>query len=190
MARRTARTRCSGVLRSECPVHWTGGIPDYPGEPGYWSVTRPEDIHAVSRDWRTYSSSWRHHVGRRVPARAHPLDVHRDGPAPARPPEDAVPGRLHAEADRRARARDQGDRGRRARPPGRTGGMRSGHRSRAAGRLPGHRKLHGDPARGRCGVGRADERGARGRGPGHRAPTGSTPCSSTASRRSSVDAGR
>jgi cytochrome P450 len=43
-------------LRSECPVHWTSGIPEYPGEPGYWSVTRPEDIHAVSRDWRTYSS--------------------------------------------------------------------------------------------------------------------------------------
>jgi cytochrome P450 len=43
-------------LRSECPVHWTDCIPDYPGEPGFWSVTRPEDIHAVSRDWQTYSS--------------------------------------------------------------------------------------------------------------------------------------
>jgi cytochrome P450 len=43
-------------LRSECPVHWTAGIPDYPDEAGYWSVTRPEDIHAVSRDWQTYSS--------------------------------------------------------------------------------------------------------------------------------------
>ena len=43
-------------LRSECPVHWTGGIPDYPGQPGYWSVTRPEDVHTVSRDWQTYSS--------------------------------------------------------------------------------------------------------------------------------------
>jgi cytochrome P450 len=43
-------------LRSECPVHWTGTIPDYPGEAGFWSVTRPEDIHTVSRDWRTYSS--------------------------------------------------------------------------------------------------------------------------------------
>ena len=45
-----------GRLRAECPVHWTGAIPDFPGQPGYWSVTRPEDIHAVSRDWRTYSS--------------------------------------------------------------------------------------------------------------------------------------
>ncbi|MGH2884717.1 MAG: cytochrome P450, partial [Solirubrobacteraceae bacterium] len=43
-------------LRAECPVHWTSAVPDYPGEAGYWSVTRPEDIHAVSRDWRTYSS--------------------------------------------------------------------------------------------------------------------------------------
>ena len=43
-------------LRSECPVHWTSSIPAYPEEPGYWSVTRPEDIHAVSRDWQTYSS--------------------------------------------------------------------------------------------------------------------------------------
>jgi cholest-4-en-3-one 26-monooxygenase len=45
-----------GRLRAECPVHWSAGIPDYPGEPGYWSVTRPEDIHTVSRDWRSYSS--------------------------------------------------------------------------------------------------------------------------------------
>jgi cytochrome P450 len=43
-------------LRGECPVHWTASIPDYPGHPGYWSVTRPDDVHAVSRDWRTYSS--------------------------------------------------------------------------------------------------------------------------------------
>ena len=43
-------------LRAQCPVHWTEGIPDYPAEAGYWSVTRPEDIHTVSRDWQTYSS--------------------------------------------------------------------------------------------------------------------------------------
>jgi cholest-4-en-3-one 26-monooxygenase len=45
-----------GRLRAECPVHWTARIGEYPNEPGFWSVTRPEDIHAVSRDWRTYSS--------------------------------------------------------------------------------------------------------------------------------------
>jgi cytochrome P450 len=43
-------------LRSECPVHWTSRISEYPSEAGYWSVTRADDIHAVSRDWRTYSS--------------------------------------------------------------------------------------------------------------------------------------
>jgi cytochrome P450 len=43
-------------LRAECPVHWTTRISEYPREPGYWSVTRAEDIHTVSRDWQTYSS--------------------------------------------------------------------------------------------------------------------------------------
>jgi cytochrome P450 len=45
-----------GRLRRECPVHWTREITEFPIEQGFWSVTRPEDIHAVSRDWRTYSS--------------------------------------------------------------------------------------------------------------------------------------
>jgi cytochrome P450 len=44
-------------LRAECPVHWTAGIPDYPQEAGYWSVTRADDVHTVSRDWRTFSSA-------------------------------------------------------------------------------------------------------------------------------------
>jgi cholest-4-en-3-one 26-monooxygenase len=43
-------------LRSECPVHWTARVSEYPNEAGFWSVTRADDIHAVSRDWRTYSS--------------------------------------------------------------------------------------------------------------------------------------
>ena len=43
-------------LRGECPVHWTSRVSEYPNEPGYWSVTRADDIHTVSRDWRTYSS--------------------------------------------------------------------------------------------------------------------------------------
>jgi cytochrome P450 len=43
-------------LRGQCPVHFSKDIPEYPGEPGYWSVTTQEDIHTVSRDWRTYSS--------------------------------------------------------------------------------------------------------------------------------------
>ncbi len=45
-----------GRLRRECPVHWTPRIVEYPEEAGYWSVTTAEDVHTVSRDWRTYSS--------------------------------------------------------------------------------------------------------------------------------------
>jgi len=43
-------------LRGECPVHWTPSIAEFPEEAGYWSVTTAEDVHTVSRDWRTYSS--------------------------------------------------------------------------------------------------------------------------------------
>src|SRR5271168_3369220 len=43
-------------LRRECPVHWSDHIPGYPDEAGYWSLTTADDIHAVSRDWRTFSS--------------------------------------------------------------------------------------------------------------------------------------
>jgi cholest-4-en-3-one 26-monooxygenase len=44
-------------MRSECPVHWTPRISEYPEEAGYWSVTTADDVHAVSRDWETYSSA-------------------------------------------------------------------------------------------------------------------------------------
>lgn len=43
-------------LRRECPVHWSSGITEFPEEDGFWSVTRAEDIQAVSRDWGTFSS--------------------------------------------------------------------------------------------------------------------------------------
>jgi cytochrome P450 len=43
-------------LRSECPVHWSSGISEYPDEEGFWSVTTADDVHEVSRDWQTYSS--------------------------------------------------------------------------------------------------------------------------------------
>ncbi len=43
-------------MRSECPVHWTDHISEFPEEAGYWSVTTADDVHAVSRDWQTYSS--------------------------------------------------------------------------------------------------------------------------------------
>jgi cholest-4-en-3-one 26-monooxygenase len=43
-------------LRARCPVHWSARITEYPEEAGFWSVTLPDDIHEVSRDWQTYSS--------------------------------------------------------------------------------------------------------------------------------------
>jgi cytochrome P450 len=46
-----------GRLRRECPVHWSSQIPEFPLETGYWSVTTADDIHTVSRDWKTYSSA-------------------------------------------------------------------------------------------------------------------------------------
>jgi cytochrome P450 len=44
-------------MRGKCPVHWTPEITEYPEEDGYWSVTRADDVHAVSLDWETYSSA-------------------------------------------------------------------------------------------------------------------------------------
>jgi cholest-4-en-3-one 26-monooxygenase len=43
-------------MRSKCPIHWTDSFELFPDEPGFWSVTTAEDIHTVSRDWKTYSS--------------------------------------------------------------------------------------------------------------------------------------
>jgi cytochrome P450 len=43
-------------MRAECPIHWTESFEEFPEEAGFWSVTTAEDIHTVSRDWRTYSS--------------------------------------------------------------------------------------------------------------------------------------
>src|SRR5438128_9737673 len=43
-------------LRRGCPVHWTERFTEYPDEAGYWSLTTADDVHTVSRDWKTYSS--------------------------------------------------------------------------------------------------------------------------------------
>ncbi|MEI7889813.1 MAG: cytochrome P450, partial [Actinomycetes bacterium] len=43
-------------LRSECPVHFTADMADFPDEPGFWSLTKAEDLRTVSRDWETFSS--------------------------------------------------------------------------------------------------------------------------------------
>src|SRR3954452_18939272 len=44
-------------LRGQCPVHFSAEITEYPSEEGFWSVTTAYDVHAVSRDWETYSSA-------------------------------------------------------------------------------------------------------------------------------------
>jgi cytochrome P450 len=44
-------------LRSRCPVHWSAGIAQSPKDAGFWSVTKAEDVHTVSRDWETFSSA-------------------------------------------------------------------------------------------------------------------------------------
>jgi cytochrome P450 len=43
-------------MRAQCPVHWTPEVTEVPAAAGFWSVTTAEDVHAVSRDWQTYSS--------------------------------------------------------------------------------------------------------------------------------------
>ena len=43
-------------MRGRCPIHWTESFEEFPDEDGFWSVTTADDIHAVSRDWKTYSS--------------------------------------------------------------------------------------------------------------------------------------
>ncbi|MHB8243015.1 MAG: cytochrome P450 [Solirubrobacteraceae bacterium] len=43
-------------LRNECPVHWSAEIPEFPEQDGFWSITTADDVHAVSRDWETFSS--------------------------------------------------------------------------------------------------------------------------------------
>ncbi len=43
-------------MRAQCPVHWTSEVTELPAAAGFWSVTTADDVHAVSRDWETYSS--------------------------------------------------------------------------------------------------------------------------------------
>jgi cytochrome P450 len=43
-------------LRSDCPVHWSSHIPEFPAEAGFHSVVRWDDVRAVSMDWQTFSS--------------------------------------------------------------------------------------------------------------------------------------
>ena len=165
---RARRTSCSASCAARCPVHWTAKITRVPGRGrllvGHDRGRRP---HRQPRLADVLVGARRRHGGqRRLPDRADARDVHRDGPAQARPHQGAVPGGLHAEADRRARGRDPRDRDRRARPARGPRDVRPRHRRRAAGRLARDRQLHGHPARGRRGLGEPDELDARRGRPG------------------------
>jgi len=43
-------------MRRKCPIHWTESLEEFPEEAGFWSVTTADDVYAVTRDFRTYSS--------------------------------------------------------------------------------------------------------------------------------------
>jgi cytochrome P450 len=45
-------------LRRDAPVHWSP-CRTYPDEGGFWSITRAEDVHKVTRDFDTFSSEKR-----------------------------------------------------------------------------------------------------------------------------------
>jgi cholest-4-en-3-one 26-monooxygenase len=38
-------------------VHYSKGLAEFPDDAGFWSVTKAEHVHEVSRDWRSYSSA-------------------------------------------------------------------------------------------------------------------------------------
>ena len=106
-------------LRAECPIHWTSRITDFPREAGFWSITMADDVHAVSRDWQTYSSELGGITA--LTDSILPLELTRAMFIGMDPPKHdrlkaLFQARLHAEADRRARGRDPRDHDRRARP--------------------------------------------------------------------------
>ncbi len=162
-------------MRAECPIHWTEQFSsDFPDEAGFWSVTTADDVHTVSRDWRTYSSE----VGGITAGGVLPMELSRAMFIGMDPPKhDRVKALFQAGftpkriADHEERIReivaDVLDRldGRET--------LRPRHRRRPARRRARDRQLHGHLRGGRRDLGRADERDARRRrrGPqprGHR----------------------
>ena len=145
-------------LRDECPVHWTSSITEYPNEPGYWSVTLADDIHTVSRDWKTYSSEL---GGITAVTDVFPLELMRAMFIGMDPPKHDRLKMLFQTAftPRRIAAHEPAIREivtERARPPRRARFVRSRDRGRPARRLARDRELHGDPRGGRRDLGAAD----------------------------------
>ena len=89
------RTSCSSELRRECPVHWTARITRVPRGGrllvGHDGRRRPRGQPRLADLLVRARRRHRAHATR-LPARAVARDVHRDGPAQARPHQGAVPG--------------------------------------------------------------------------------------------------
>ena len=144
-------------MRSSCPVHWSASITEFPEEAGFWSVTRPEDIHTVSRDWRTYSSE---RGGITAANGAFPLELLQAMFIGMDPPKhDRLKMLFQAGfTPKRIAAHEDCDPGDRPAGPGPARGareLRPGHRRRPARRLAGDRQLHGHPRGGRRDLGSA-----------------------------------
>ena len=155
-------------MRGECPVHWTSGITEFPEEAGFWSVTTADDVHAVSRDWQTYSSEL---GGIAVANIGLPIELTRAMFIGMDPPKhDRVkalfqagftPKRIAAHEDAiRAIVVEVLER-----LEGAPGDVRPGRRRGPAGGLARDRQLHGHPAGGRRDLGAPDEHDARRRRP-------------------------
>ena len=147
-------------LRGKCPVHWSDGITEYPNEDGFWSVTTAEDVFEVSRDWQTFSSEvggftatkntglslemqQAMFIGMDPPKHDRLKSLFQRGFTPKRIAEhEGAIRAITVEVLDRLEGRES---------------LRSRQRGRPAGRRARDRQLHGPRARGRRGMGAADE---------------------------------
>ena len=98
-------------MQREAPVHFSPQN-NVPGEGGFWSITRFDDIRAISRDHKTFSSERRGIFS--VDDIGVPLDLQTaaddlDGPAPPRQAQGTGHQGIHPGEGRRARERHQAD---------------------------------------------------------------------------------
>ena len=138
-------------MRGGCPVHWTSEVTELPQAKGFWSVTTADDVHAVSRDWQTYSSEL---GGVVVIDEVFPIELARAMFIGMDPPKhDRIKALFQAGFTPKRIAAHEGEireiviRG--ARPPRGPRELRPRHRRRPARRLAGDRQLHGHPRGGR-----------------------------------------
>ena len=161
--RRARRTSSSSGCAASARSTGAAAIEQYPEEEGFWSVTTADDVHTVSRDWKTYSSA------QGITALTHsvlPLELQQAMFIGMDPPKHDrlkalfqrgfTPKRI---ADHEEAIRAITDR--RPRRPRRPRDLRPRHRRRPAGRLARDPQLHGDPAGGRRRLGAAHELGPR-----------------------------